>query len=360
VAVYLLKKVFYGILVAWGVISIVFVLFHVLPGDPARMMAGQRADESTLEQIRSDLGLDRPVHLQYLAYLNELSPLSVHDPLNAESMVYLEEDKYRGTKVLLRFSSHCVLVLKTPYLGRSFQSRKRVGSILMQALPNTFILAFCAMLLAFIFGTAAGILAAIRKDGIYDRSILVISSLGMSLPSFFAAILIGWLVAYKLQAVTGLNLTGNLVEVDEYGRGIRLSLKNLILPALTLGIRPLSVVVQLSRNSMLEVLSQDYIRTARAKGLSFYRIIRRHALRNSLNPVITAVSGWFASLMAGVIFVEYIFGWKGLGYIIVNALNNYDFPVVLGSVILISLIFVIINILVDFIYSLLDPRIQLA
>jgi peptide/nickel transport system permease protein len=216
------------------------------------------------------------------------------------------------------------------------------------------------MFLAFIFGTAAGILAAIRKDGLYDRSILVISSLGMSLPSFFAAILIGWLFAYKLQGVTGLNLTGNLVEVDEYGRGIRLSLKNLILPALTLGIRPLSVVVQLSRNSMLEVLSQDYIRTARAKGLSFFRIIRRHALRNSLNPVITAVSGWFASLMAGVIFVEYIFGWKGLGYIIVNALNNYDFPVVLGSVILISLIFVIINILVDFVYALLDPRIQLA
>ena len=115
-----------------------------------------------------------------------------------------------------------------------------------------------------------------------------------------------------------------------------------------------------SVNSMLEVLSQDYIRTARAKGLSFYRIIRKHALKNSLNPVITAVSGWFASLMAGVIFVEYIFGWKGLGYIIVNALNNYDFPLVLGSVILISLIFVLINILVDLVYAKLDPRIQFA
>ncbi|HEC43896.1 MAG TPA: ABC transporter permease, partial [Bacteroides sp.] len=226
--------------------------------------------------------------------------------------------------------------------------------------PNTFLLALCSMLIAFVLGTAAGILAAFRKDGIFDRSVLVVSSLGMSLPSFFAAILIGWLFAYKMQDITRLNLTGNLFEVDEFGRGTRLSLKNLILPALTLGIRPLSVIVQLSRNSMLEVLSQDYIRTARAKGLSFYRIIRKHALKNSMNPVITAVSGWFASLMAGVIFVEYIFGWKGLGYIIVNALNNYDFPLVLGSVILISLIFVLINILVDLLYAMLDPRIQFA
>jgi peptide/nickel transport system permease protein len=360
VAVYLLKKIFYGILVAWGVISIVFLLFHVLPGDPARMMAGQRADESTLEQIREDLGLNRPMHVQYLGYLNDLSPVSVHDHISQESFIYLDEEKYDRSAVLFRISKRRSLILKSPYMGRSFQSREKVGRILMQALPNTFLLALCSMLIAFVLGTAAGILAAFRKDGIFDRSVLVVSSLGMSLPSFFAAILIGWLFAYKMQDITGLNLTGNLFEVDEFGRGTRLSLKNLILPALTLGIRPLSVIVQLSRSSMLEVLSQDYIRTARAKGLSFYRIIRKHALKNSMNPVITAVSGWFASLMAGVIFVEYIFGWKGLGYIIVNALNNYDFPLVLGSVILISLIFVLINILVDLLYAMLDPRIQFA
>ena len=133
------------------------------------------------------------------------------------------------------------------------------------------------------------------------------------------------------------NLTGNIFEVDDLGGDIRLVLKNLILPALTLAIRPLSVIMQLSRNSLLDVLSQDYIRTAWSKGLSYSRIIYRHALRNALNPVVTAVSGWFASLMAGVIFVEYIFGWKGLGFVIVNALNNYDFPLVLGSVVFISL-----------------------
>jgi peptide/nickel transport system permease protein len=356
----LIKKILYGILVAWGVITVVFLLFHVLPGDPARMMVGQRADQVTLERIREELGLNRTLPMQYLHYLNDLSFLSLHDPVDQESYFYLDQEEYGKSRVLVRFSASRALVLKAPYLGRSFQSREKVGQILGAALPNTFLLAVCSMLLAFVFGTVAGIFAAIRKDGIYDRSILVISSLGMSLPSFFAAILIGWLFAYKLQDLTGLNLTGNIMEVDDFGEGMHLQLKNLLLPAITLGIRPLSVVVQLSRNSMLDVLSQDYIRTARAKGLSFSRVILRHALKNSLNPLITAVSGWFASLMAGVIFVEYIFGWKGLGYVIVNALNNYDFPLVLGSVILISLIFVVINILVDLIYAYLDPRIKYA
>jgi peptide/nickel transport system permease protein len=160
-------------------------------------------------------------------------------------------------------------------------------------------------------------------------------------------------------SLTGLNLTGNLYEIDDFGNGKYLQLKNLILPAFTLGIRPLSIVVQLSRNSMLDVLSQNYIRTAKAKGLSQNKIIFRHALRNSLNPVITAVSGWFASLMAGVVFVEYIFGWKGLGYVIVDALNKFDFPVVIGCVLTISVIFIVINTLVDILYMVLDPRIRI-
>jgi len=358
VALYLIKKILYGILVAWGVITIVFFLFNILPGDPARMMVGQRADLSTLESIRKELGLDRPVPQQYLKYLNDLSFLSIHNPRSPESLIYLDEEQYAPCHILLHFSASRVMVLKSPYLGRSFQSQNRVGTIFIRALPNTFILALCSMLLAFFLGTFAGILAALKKDSVYDRSVLIISSLGMSLPSFFAAILIGWLFAFKLQDFTGLNLTGNIVEVDDFGEGLHLRLKNLVLPALTLGIRPLAVVVQLSRNSMLDVLSQDYIRTAKAKGLPFSRVLMKHALKNSLNPLVTAVSGWFASLMAGVIFVEYIFGWKGLGYVIVNALNNYDYPLVLGSVIMISLIFVVINILVDMIYARLDPRIQ--
>ncbi|MFN4931228.1 MAG: ABC transporter permease, partial [Bacteroidota bacterium] len=157
---------------------------------------------------------------------------------------------------------------------------------------------------------------------------------------------------------TGLDMTGSLYVIDDFGEGKTLQLKNMILPALTLGIRPLSVVVQLARSSFLDVLSQDYIRTARAKGLSQRAVLVKHALRNAMNPVVTAVSGWFAGLLAGAVFIEYIFGWKGIGKEIVEALENYDFPVVMGGVLVISMAFVIINILVDIIYGILDPRIR--
>jgi peptide/nickel transport system permease protein len=219
-------------------------------------------------------------------------------------------------------------------------------------------LALTAIILAFIFGLFTGTLCAIYKDSWFDRISLIISTIGVSLPSFFTAILFGWFFAFVLADITNLNLTGNIYEIDDLGNGRVLRIKNLILPAFTLGIRPLSIIIQLSRNAMLDVLSQDYIRTARAKGLQFSKIIMKHALRNSMNPIVTAVSGWFASLMAGVVFVEYIFGWKGLGYLIVDALNQYDMPVVLGAVITIASLFVIINILVDISYSWLDPRIR--
>jgi peptide/nickel transport system permease protein len=205
-----------------------------------------------------------------------------------------------------------------------------------------------------------GVLAAIFKDTFWDRLLLVNSALGMALPSFFAAILIGWLFAIVLGKFTGLSLTGNLWEVDDLGEGVHLRLQNLILPALTLGLRPLGVITQLMRSSLLETLSQDYIRTAKAKGLNKRAIIFRHALRNSLNPVVTSISGWFASMMAGVIFVEYIFSWKGLGYIMVNALNSYDVPLVVGCVLTIAVIFSLVNLLVDIIYGILDPRVRLG
>jgi peptide/nickel transport system permease protein len=182
----------------------------------------------------------------------------------------------------------------------------------------------------------------------------------MSLPSFFVAILNAWIFAFVLADITGLNMVGSLYSVDDFGEGQYLDLKNLILPAFTLGIRPLAIVVQLTRSSLLEVLSQDYIRTARAKGLKNYTIIVRHALRNALNPVITAISGWFASLMAGAVFVEYVFDWKGIGVVIVDALEKYDFPVIMGAVLFISIILVVINILVDLVYGYLDPRIRYA
>lgn len=350
------RKLLYGLLVLWGVVTLVFLLFNVLPGDPARMLLGQRADLETVDVIRKELGLDKSTGLQYVRYLNDLSPISVYNNSDTDNYFYLEEGKYKYVNLVV-FGEKS-LVLKSPYLGMSFQNRRPVGSMIAEVLPATFLLAFTAILFAFLIGLFLGILCAVRKDSWFDRISLILSTIGVSLPSFFTAILFGWFFAFILADVTNLNLTGNLFEYDDFGEGRVLVLKNLILPAVTLGVRPLSIILQLSRNAMLDVLSQDYIRTARAKGLRFSRIIFRHGLRNSLNPVVTAVSGWFASLMAGVVFVEYIFGWKGLGYMIVNALNQYDMPVVLGSVITIASIFVIINILVDITYGWLDPRIR--
>jgi peptide/nickel transport system permease protein len=216
-----------------------------------------------------------------------------------------------------------------------------------------------AMTFAVIIGVIIGIVCAIYKNRFIDRLALVFSVLGMSLPSFFAAILNAWIFAFVLVGFTGLNMTGSLYSVDDFGRGEYLDLKNLILPAFTLGIRPLAIIVELTRNSLLDVLSQDYIRTARAKGLSNFRIITKHALKNAMNPVITAVSGWLASLLAGAVFVEYIFDWKGIGVVIVNSLEKYDFPVIMGAVLFISIILVITNIIVDIAYGLLDPRVRI-
>jgi peptide/nickel transport system permease protein len=148
--------------------------------------------------------------------------------------------------------------------------------------------------------------------------------------------------------------------VDHFGNGSYLDLKNLILPAFTLGIRPLAIVTELTRTSLSDVLSQDYIRTAYAKGLRKTRIILFHALRNALNPVVTAVSGWFASLLAGAVFVEYVFDWKGIGVVIVDALEKFDLPVLMGSVLMIAFMLIIINIFVDIVYGFLDPRIRIA
>jgi peptide/nickel transport system permease protein len=356
---FLFKRFLYSILVVWGVVTLVFILFNLIPGDPARMVMGQRTDEASLLAVRRDLGLDKPLPYQYIKYINDLSPISLHNPRNRGSYIYLDPKVY-STAFSFKISKKRAIVLKAPYLRRSFQSGKNVSAIIGETLPNTFILAITAMVLATLFGIAFGVIAALKKDTWIDRVLLVLSAFGMSIPSFFAAILFGWIFAFVLGDLTGLNLTGNLWEVDDFGEGIKLQLKNLILPAFTLGIRPLAVVTQLSRNSMLETLSQDYIRTAKAKGLSFSKVIWSHALKNSLNPVVSSVSGWFASLMAGVVFIEYIFGWKGLGYVVVNALNSYDVPLVLGSVITMSIVFVVVNFFVDIVYSMLDPRIRIS
>jgi peptide/nickel transport system permease protein len=355
---FILKRFWYGLLVLLGVIVVVFFLFNVLPGDPARMMLGQRADSASVAAINKDLGRDKSLARQFVNYLNDLSPVSVHNPTDQESSWFLDPSKYGNTLKILSVGSITV-VLKEPYLRRSYQSKRNVSDILAEGFVNTIILAMVAMTFAIIIGIAVGIVCAIHRNSFIDRTALIFSVLGMSLPSFFVAILNAWIFAFVLVRFTGLNMTGSLYGVDDFGRGTFLDLKNLILPAITLGIRPLAIIVELTRNSLLEVMTQDYIRTARAKGLSKSRIILKHALKNALNPVVTAISGWLASLLAGAVFVEFVFDWKGIGVVIVNALDKYDFPVVMGAVLFISIILIIINFFVDIIYGLLDPRIRL-
>ena len=352
------RKFLYSLTVLFGIVTVVFLLFTALPGDPARLMLGQRADLTELEMIRKDLGLDLPLVTQYMMYLNDLSPMALYSLDDPESPFFFEPSEHRSSKTLWS-SAQTAVVLKVPYLRRSYQSQQTVVDIVLDALPGTAVLAVTAILIATFLGITFGIFGALFSGKWIDKLLMVFSIFGMSLPSFVAAILIMWVFAYLLGDLTGLEVTGSLYEIDEFN-GKQLVLKNLILPAVTLGVRPLAVFMQLTRNSMLEVLSMDYVRTATAKGLSFRVVILKHALRNALNPVITAISGWLASLLAGAVFVEIVFGWKGLGLIMLNALNTYDLPVVMGCILFVAVIFVVINMLVDVLYGIFDPRVSIS
>jgi peptide/nickel transport system permease protein len=422
---YLFKKLGYGFLVMFGVITVVFFLFNLSPGDPVRNLVGENASEKVVENLRRKLDLDLPIGMRFTLYLNDLSPISIHNNAAVDSRIYYDTAKYKGFSIM-GIGNNKSIFFKRPYLKRSFLSDKNVSDILGEVIPGTVVLAVISILLALVMGLIMGIVSALNKDSIYDRLMLFISALGMSGPSFFVAILVAWvgailwrekvslpliplfilfggivwtvvkffkkqksgaksskilLYTFGIAALlgfvmlfipdeswlnscinlpgTGLNMTGSLYSVDVW-KGEYLDLKNMILPVITLMIRPLSVIVQLTRSSLLDVMSQDYIRTARAKGLSETQVVLGHALRNALNPVITAVSGWFASLLAGAVFVEFVFGWKGLGQQMFNAIESQDLPVVMGGVIVIAFAFVVINILVDIVYGWIDPRVRVG
>jgi len=341
-----ISRIFYSGLVMLGVVIVVFFLFQGF-GDPSRLILGQRADAGTLSNIRHELNLDQPKSKQLISWLNDISPLSMY------SEKELTEKKIRHIGI----GGQTKLVLKFPYLRRSYQTRREVWSMLLEALPGTMLLAFLAIVFATVFGMALGVLAALKKDTWMDTTAIFTSVLGISAPSFFMSILIAYIFGFLLHSYTGLDMTGSLFETDPF-TGRQWMLRNAILPAITLGIRPMAIIAQLTRGAMLDVLSQDYIRTAYANGLTKSRIIWRHALRNALNPVISAVTGWFAELLAGAFFVEYIFGWKGIGKLTVDALAKLDFPVVMGSVLVTSFFFITINILADWLYRVADPRVS--
>lgn len=343
---HLTQKLLYGLLVLVGVVVVVFFLFQGF-GDPARLVLGQAGDSTTIKNIRKELALDQPKWKQFVLYLNDVSPLAVH------SSADIEKKQLKGFFI----GGEQKLGIKVPYLRRSYQTKKDVGELLMEALPGTLVLALAAMCIATLIGILLGILAAVKQNTWMDTSAIFASVLGISAPSFFMGIVLAYLFGFVFSQYTGLHMTGSLFQIDPF-TGKELQLKNLVLPAITLGIRPLAIITQLTRSSMLDVLDQDYIRTAYAKGLSKKVVIFRHALRNALNPVITAITGWFAELLAGAFFVEYIFGWKGIGKVTVDALEKLDFPVVMGSVLVTATFFIIVNILADLLYGVVDPRVR--
>ncbi|MCF7936651.1 MAG: ABC transporter permease [Synergistales bacterium] len=303
---YIIRRLLYAIPVLWGVVTVVFILMAVVPGDPARLMMGQRGDPQTLAKIRADLGLDLPLHQQYFRFLKDVA---------------------RGD------------------FGTSYRNNEAVTTAILDRLGATFRLAFWAMVLATIVGVVAGIVSAVKQYSIFDYSAMFIAISGVSAPVFWVGLLLLLVFAYSLDWVPGVG----------YGDG---SWRYLVLPVITLGVRPAALIARLTRSCMLEVLSQDYVRTARAKGLAERVVVGRHALKNALIPVITIVGTQISYLLSGAVLTETIFAWPGIGRLAVDALVARDFPMIRGTVISMALIFLVVNILVDISYGLIDPRVR--
>ncbi|HPI97187.1 MAG TPA: ABC transporter permease [Synergistales bacterium] len=303
---YILRRLLYTIPVIWGVVTVVFILMAVVPGDPARIMMGQRGDPETLERIRSDLGLDLPIHRQYLRFMQEI---------------------IKGD------------------LGTSYRTNQEVSEALIERFPATFKLAFWAMIFASVTGVAAGMLSAVKQYSLFDYSAMFIAIAGVSAPVFWVGLILLFIFAYTLNIVPGVG----------YGDG---QLIYLLLPVITLGVRPAALIARLTRSCMLEVLNQDYIRTARAKGLAEKTVIIKHAFKNALIPVVTIIGTQLSALLSGAVLTETIFAWPGIGRLAVEALVARDFPMIRGTVIFMALIFLVANLVVDLSYGFIDPRVR--
>ena len=291
-----------------GVATIIFVLMFLVPGDPARLLMGQHGDERVLESIRHEMGLDKPVYIQYVRFIGKLA---------------------------------------TGDLGTSYRQKRPVIQIIRERFPATAKLAVTSMILAIIIGVAAGIIAALNRNKVWDWIVMVLSLTGISMPVFWLGMMLILLFASGL----------GWFPVGGYGRSG--DLRHLALPALSLSTISIGYISRMMRSSMLEVIGRDYIRTARAKGLSETAVILRHALKNAFIPVITVIGINFAALRGGAVATETVFAWPGLGRATVDAIKVRDLPVVEGCVIFLAFIFVMANLLVDLSYAWLDPRIRL-
>ena len=334
--------------VVLGLHALLFVLTSGM-GDPARMLVGQRADQGTLESIRRELGLDQPLHRQYLQQLAELAPIG-----RLDSAARARQPHWALT------SGEPQWALKAPWLRRSFQSGQPVLGLILQRLPATALLAVSSLLIAAALGVGLGAAAGYRAHTALDRALSLVSVLGVAAPTFVVAIVLAFVFAVWLGPLTGLNVTGYVVRPSLLGEGWVFEWSNLLLPSLTLGLRPAALIFQLTRSGVIEALGSDMARTAWAKGLSPQRVLLRHALPNALSPVLSALGGWLAALLTGAFFVEAVFDWPGVGRLLVDALLTNDYPVVVGTCLVTGVVFLLVGQLTDALQPLLDPRVRPA
>ncbi|KAF3999167.1 ABC transporter permease subunit [Glaciimonas immobilis] len=316
-----------------GITLLVFLLIHMIPGNVVEAISGERGmDPVRYAQMMKEFGLDKPLYVQYFTYLGQV---------------------FHGN------------------LGMSVTTHETVLSEFLTLFPATLELSICGMLLALIIGVPAGILAAVKRNTVLDYSVMGASLTGYSMPVFWWALLLillfsvtlGWTpvsgridLLFDIPPVTGFMLIDTLLAGDT--GAFKSALSHLILPTIALGTIPLAVIARMTRSAMLEVLREDYVRTARAKGLSTWRVIGIHALRNALIPVVTVIGLQVGTLLAGAILTETIFSWPGIGKWLVGAIQRRDYPVVQGGILLSATIIIIVNLVVDLLYGVINPRIR--
>lgn len=331
------RRLGWSVFVVWAVVSIAFAVNNLVPGDPARMVAGAQAGAADVARIRKQLGLTDPVFVRYARFWKELVHLGPRvidpkaDPVHANCAAAIP---LGGMAVHVDF-------------GKSFQKQQPVVDLLEQRIPRTFFLAIAGMFVQLLLGLGTGVLAAARRGSWLDRFLVGTSLLGISAPTF--------LIALVLQQIFARSL--GWLPLDGFGKTTSEHARCLVLPALTLGIYGAAYYTRLVRDEMTVLLQQDWVRTARAKGLSPLRVVLRHGLRNALVPIVTAVGLDLGALMGGAVVTETVFRWPGLGDLSVHALLDRDGPIVLACVVVTSVAIVAANVVVDALYTRLDPRV---
>ncbi|HUF89391.1 MAG TPA: ABC transporter permease [Gemmatimonadota bacterium] len=316
---FILKRALLAIPTLLGASTLIFFLMHAAPGDPTSMYIRPDIDPAVIEQMRKNLGLDQPVHIQYVKWVSSFA-----------------QGKF----------------------GYSFSQKRPIADIIKDTLPNTLLLSGVAMLIIFTLGVLIGTIQAVRQYSLLDNVATVIAFFFYSMPSFWFGLMLILLLSYKLQWLPASQMTSVNYEFLPAGEQWLDRLKHLLMPALALGVGAAAGVARYMRSGMLEQIHQDYVRTARAKGLSERVVVFKHAMRNALIPIVTLLGLYFPFLVGGAVLIETIFAWPGMGRLIITAIFQRDYPVVLASAFVLSIMVVVGNLIADILYSIVDPRVR--